>query len=186
MQSVNFGLCVCFVQTNDAILHFIVHLLYSPLPKESPYACKQSGRGGRGNADTVQTRMTYEVPYCTCGAPRQFECQLMPNLLGVLDVDKHARSNNKKSTSHLSIDELMSREHGGMNWGALAIYTCKQNCDDSREDYVIVQDSVDGNPEKIAGITEDSMVVDVDKCEEKYEDNEDDFDDVNADCSKDV
>lgn len=38
--------------------------------------------------------------------------------------------------------------NGGMDWGALAIYSCPASCDMSREEYVVVQKSVDGSPEK--------------------------------------
>lgn len=96
----------------------------------------------------------------------------MPNLLGVLDVDKHARKRDRKSTSNLTIDELMSREYGGMNWGALAVYTCIANCVEGREDYVIVQDSIDGTPEKRVGATDDAMVSDADKKQEKCFDDD--------------
>lgn len=96
----------------------------------------------------------------------------MPNLLGVLDVDKHARAKEHKPMSNLNINELMGREFGGMNWGALAIYTCKDDCDSSREDYVVVQDSIDGTPEKRSGATDDAMVVDADKQQDVEDEDE--------------
>jgi len=181
------GCCLASPEQKPHFLPFRLHTLHSPLPMDlNNKTNKQSGRTNHGSTSTAEengTSETFHVPNCPCGAQRQFECQLMPNLLGVLDVDKHARSKDNKSSFHLKIDELMSRECGGMNWGALAIYTCKNNCDENRDNFVIVQDSVDGNPEKRAGVRDDG-VEDVGKQEEeeKYEDefgddcNEDDFD----------
>lgn len=142
-------------------------LPFSPLPQErTTNNGKQSGRKAEKDDDSnTEIHSQFDVPNCPCGAPRQFQCQLVPNLLGVLDVDKHARSKQNQSSSSqlLSIEKLMSREHGGMNWGALAVYTCKDNCKDCREDFCIVQDSVDGNPEKKTGPTDDAMVADDDQ-----------------------
>ena len=111
----------------------------------------------------------------------------MPSLLHVLDVDKHARSKQSEPSTDASIDELMRREYenGGMNWGTIVLYTCKDCCK-SREDFLVVQDSVDGQPEKRAGPTADAMVTDAcDDNDEEYADDDtnndleddDDFDD---------
>lgn len=129
---------------------------------------KKSSRQNNGienDNESIESTLQFDVPKCSCGASRQFECQLLPNLLGVLDVDTHARAKQNKSSSHLTIGELMSRECGGMNWGALAVYSCKDNCDSCREDFCIVQDSVDGNPEKRSGPTDD-VVIDNNKEDE--------------------
>lgn len=97
----------------------------------------------------------------------------MPNLLGVLDVDKHHARQCSTFNSN-NIHQLMSRDHGGMNWGAIAIYTCRDsNCNACREDYVIVQDSTDGTPEMRRGEVNDAMVVEE---EDYFDEDEDDFD----------
>ncbi|XP_003969537.1 programmed cell death protein 2 isoform X1 [Takifugu rubripes] len=48
-----------------------------------------------------------DIPLCTCGAPRCFEFQVMPQLLNSLSVDSMG----------MSID-----------WGTLAVYTCSVSC----------------------------------------------------------
>jgi hypothetical protein len=95
----------------------------------------------------------------------------MPSLLHVLDVDKCFKN------SDAGIDELM--RSGGMNWGVIAIYTCKASCS-NRDDFVIVQDSVDGSPERRKGATDDSMVVAADDGE--MVDNDASDDDLDDDC----
>ena len=42
------------------------------------------------------------------------------------------------------LDEMMGG--GGMNWGNIAIYSCEVSCDEYREEFVVLQDSVDGMP----------------------------------------
>ncbi|XP_030628367.1 programmed cell death protein 2 [Chanos chanos] len=49
-----------------------------------------------------------EIPKCSCGAKRIFECQIMPQLL-----------------NHLKVDTL----DASIDWGTLAIYTCADSCD---------------------------------------------------------
>ncbi|KAI8486830.1 Programmed cell death protein 2 [Branchiostoma belcheri] len=51
---------------------------------------------------------TEDIPDCTCGAPRQFEFQVMPQLLNYLQVDSLKES---------------------IDWGTLAVYTCVNSCD---------------------------------------------------------
>jgi pre-rRNA-processing protein TSR4 len=48
---------------------------------------------------------------CGCGAERVFECQLMPNMLSVLEVDNYT----------------------GMEWGTILVYTCERDCTSSGE-----------------------------------------------------
>ncbi|XP_074641994.1 programmed cell death protein 2-like [Tubulanus polymorphus] len=48
-----------------------------------------------------------EIPSCECGAKRQFEFQVMPQLL-----------------CHLKLDKL----ENSIDWGTLAVYTCSENC----------------------------------------------------------
>ncbi|GAB6019542.1 Programmed cell death protein 2 [Chamberlinius hualienensis] len=49
-----------------------------------------------------------EIPKCKCGAQRQFEFQILPQLL-----------------NHLGLDDVGQ----SVDWGTLAIYTCSQNCE---------------------------------------------------------
>ena len=66
------------------------------------------------------------IPPCSCGAERQFEYQIMPSLLHVLEVDKHATQNQDNPSD---LDAIMSADYGGMNWGTIAVYTCpKTDC----------------------------------------------------------
>ncbi|XP_072534313.1 programmed cell death protein 2 isoform X2 [Salminus brasiliensis] len=53
-----------------------------------------------------------EVPKCLCGANRNFEFQIMPQLL-----------------NHLKVD----RPDASIDWGILAIYTCADSCDQSNK-----------------------------------------------------
>ncbi|XP_013080026.2 programmed cell death protein 2-like isoform X1 [Biomphalaria glabrata] len=48
-----------------------------------------------------------DIPNCSCGAPRIFEFQVMPQLLNYLAVD---------------------RLDASLDWGTLCIYTCKNSC----------------------------------------------------------
>ena len=75
------------------------------------------------------------IPNCACGSERVFEFQLLPCLLHVLDVD----ATNSNSDDGNDITDLTSV--GGMNWGSIAVYSCPQSCDESREEFLIVQES---------------------------------------------
>ncbi|XP_072907277.1 programmed cell death protein 2 [Hemitrygon akajei] len=49
-----------------------------------------------------------DIPNCSCGARREFEFQVMPQLLNQLKVDRLEES---------------------LDWGTLTVYTCAQSCD---------------------------------------------------------
>ena len=85
--------------------------------------------------DSSQVATFPQVPKCICGSNRYFEFQLMPSVLHVLKCDDHA---HKSCTSH--------ENYGGMNWGVLAVYSCSQSCSQSIEEFVVVQESADGEP----------------------------------------
>lgn len=51
-----------------------------------------------------------DIPACACGAPREFEFQIMPQLLFFLKVDSKAKD--------------------ALDWGTLVVYTCKESCGD--------------------------------------------------------
>lgn len=120
-----------------------------PLPRT------QSTQNRRGTHHLNQDGDFLKVPVCPCGLDRVFECQLMPSLLHVLKVDKQAMSQFQPQ----NLDQIMNFENGGQNWGTMAVYTCPMNCNVSSEEFVIVQASVDGTPEKRQHT---SMVVAVD------------------------
>jgi len=92
------------------------------------------------------------VPNCICGSSRKFEFQLMPSLLYVLDVDKYHNKtniNNSNTKDDQYLEKVLNKNEGGMNWGVIAIYSCSNSCNQSLEEYVIVQESVDVNPQKM-------------------------------------
>ncbi|KAL8561730.1 hypothetical protein ACOMHN_026013 [Nucella lapillus] len=49
-----------------------------------------------------------DIPPCSCGAPRQFEFQVMPQLL-----------------NHLKVDQ---KDKSSLDWGTLSVYTCAKSC----------------------------------------------------------
>ncbi|XP_078086553.1 programmed cell death protein 2 isoform X2 [Mustelus asterias] len=53
-----------------------------------------------------------DIPNCPCGAKREFEFQVMPQLL-----------------NHLKVDSLGE----SLDWGTLSLYTCQQSCDHGNE-----------------------------------------------------
>jgi pre-rRNA-processing protein TSR4 len=83
----------------------------------------------------------WNVSPCSCGAKRIFECQLLPSLLHVLQVDKHS------GASESGIGNLMST---GMNWGSVAVFTCPDSCDQNKE-VLVIQKSVDEQPDGYNG-----------------------------------
>ncbi|XP_072031618.1 programmed cell death protein 2-like [Amphiura filiformis] len=67
-------------------------------------------RGGQPLWVSNDNKPTAEdIPPCSCGSPRQFEFQIMPQLLIHLNVD--------------SVNE-------SIDWGTLLVYTCSNSCDE--------------------------------------------------------
>ena len=100
-----------------------------------------------------------DVPRCACGAGRVFEFQVLPSLLHVLDVDGHAAAVGARGKEDGDDDnDVMDLiNSGGMNWGSIAVYSCPLSCDDSREEFVIVQEAVGDAPtRKVAEKGDDS------------------------------
>ena len=83
---------------------------------------------------------------------RKFEFQLMPSLLHLLDVDKYYKDTSKNHKADL--EHILSKNEGGMNWGVIAVYSCSNSCNQRMEEYVVLQESIDSNPQKI--ITNDT------------------------------
>lgn len=97
------------------------------------------------------------IPPCTCGAQRVFEFQLLPSVLHVLDVDSSQPSTQPRSSA-VDTDEMVDLASiGGMNWGSIAVYSCPESCDKSREEFLIVQESADDAPLCKRGVTHYSV-----------------------------
>lgn len=76
---------------------------------------------------------------------RSFEFQLMPSLLHILQVDEY--SNFGKECDDVA--NLFQSKEGGMSWGVIAVYSCPESClSHTREEYVVVQDPMDGDAKK--------------------------------------
>lgn len=78
----------------------------------------------------------------------------MPSILHVLNVDKYATvvgNSGVDTTPKTSVEmnELFDKFSGGMNWGTIAVYSCSVSCKEYREEYVVVQESVDGDPKRV-------------------------------------
>jgi hypothetical protein len=118
------------------------------------------------------------IPPCACGAERVFETQLLPSLLHVLEVDKHAPTEAGGSTaSGLGA----AYEQGGMNWGNIAIYSCPNVCA-AEQEFVVVQDS-DERPSQPRGAYEDDAALIPDDA--TFGGNDDDDDDWGTDDEQD-
>ena len=73
----------------------------------------------------------------------------MPSALHTLDVDSCKVAKHGMDSSNNNIIEMaMDKEEGGMNWGAIAVYSCAVSCELSREEFVVVQESGDGVPKR--------------------------------------
>lgn len=108
---------------------------YSPLPLTNT-----GKRGGRSRDLNFPVNI---IPPCSCGSHRSFEFQVMPSILHILNVDR-LQSTKKGS----NIDLVMRNDSGGMNWGTIAVYSCAVSCENSVEEYVVIQESVDVNPKE--------------------------------------
>jgi len=100
------------------------------------------------------TKHTYDpssIASCpTCGGPRVFECQLMPNLINLLQRPP-AASAKKQSVQERQkeLDALLKGGADGMEWGTVLVFSCLGDCctDDAgapaeeawREEIVVVQ-----------------------------------------------
>jgi hypothetical protein len=74
----------------------------------------------------------------------------MPSILHTIGVDEFITRKEKSKGSNvgtIEIDEILSKNNGGMNWGTIAIYSCAVSCS-NREEFIIVQESADGDPKK--------------------------------------
>ena len=72
----------------------------------------------------------------------------MPSALHKLDVDRSKLGGGICKRSNIEV--ALGKEGGGMNWGAIAVYSCAMSCDLSRTEFVVVQESGDGVPKRKA------------------------------------
>ena len=82
----------------------------------------------------------FQVEPCSCGAPRVFDCQLLPSLLEKLEVDQYSQAKPLKGKAN--VGALLSE---GMNWGSVAVYVCSKACS-NQEEFLVIQESVDVAP----------------------------------------
>ena len=91
-------------------------LKFTRVIKRAPKQVVRYSRGGNP-LWVSENEMAKDVPNCEkCSEPRIFEFQLMPQLLNSLKLD-----NNLEEVS--------------IDWGVLAVYTCRDSCDVSGPAY---------------------------------------------------
>lgn len=91
----------------------------------------------------------WKWPICTaCGTKCDFEMQLLPSLLHILQVDQFSPAGSVAQEGGTGIGDLLSK---GMNWGSVAVYTCPNASCNSHEGSLVIQASVDENPEQAPG-----------------------------------
>jgi hypothetical protein len=83
----------------------------------------------------------WQVPNCSlCGMQCSFEMQLLPSLLHVIQVDQFSQQDAK-----MRIGDLL---RSGINWGSVAVFTCPNTSCGCSEGRLVVQASVDEDPEQ--------------------------------------
>lgn len=107
----------------------------------------------RRGEETLPPRIAEDtVPCCDkCGEPRQFEFQVMPQLLHYLELDKKARLKDAPEEAAETLQQLSSLEQKklyleaiqkAIDWGSLDVYTCTGSCANEEAyvpEYVFVQ-----------------------------------------------
>jgi len=116
-------------------------------------ATKKNSRGKKKKSNSqTTTSLLPEIPPCVCGARRAFEFQLMPSILHVLNVDEHVNKTYIPSSTLEDSNQVSTQNSRGanvnigMNWGAISVYSCVNSCDQSREEFLVLQASVDDIP----------------------------------------
>ncbi|KAJ3036720.1 hypothetical protein HDV00_002433 [Rhizophlyctis rosea] len=88
---------------------------------------------------TSHTLSTTGPPPCPyCSSPRQFEFQLMPNVLSILPTEDHVLPENTSSQGGeegkgdgkmMGLEGFLSRFAKGMDWGTVLVYSCRGDCE---------------------------------------------------------
>jgi hypothetical protein len=140
--------------SNPSVSHLLFrlrvrsHVILCNSPASPILESKKLSSRGRSRSGTL-----HPIPPGSRGEPREFLFQLLPSLLHVLQVDS--------AGSHGSLDVAFSQ--GGMNWGNIAVYASSAPTSEGRnEEYVVVQESVDGTPtlNQPIGSTEPVVIAD--------------------------
>ena len=85
-------------------------------------------------------KQLWQIPKCAkCGMSLSFEMQMLPSLLHVLKVDEFSHQDGS-----MRISDLL---RGGINWGSVAVFTCPEGSCDCKVGCLVVQASVDEDPE---------------------------------------
>lgn len=107
----------------------------------------------------------------------------MPQLLHVLNVEKHI-ADNGTTTNTTTLDSLLSGDGGAQNWGTVAVYSCPDSCEMNSEEFVIVQDAVDGgfstrrgDGVMVSEVQMDEETVTGEAAQDDDDDDDDGFDD---------
>ncbi|TEB21844.1 hypothetical protein FA13DRAFT_1766586 [Coprinellus micaceus] len=95
------------------------------------------------------------IPACpSCGSPRVFECQLMPNLINVLSssnagLEKNLTDEERRKVVERALKKGDQDARGSMEWGTCFVFSCEKDCclDENkkdarvswREEYVLMQ-----------------------------------------------
>ena len=130
-----------FVVVDEITLYVSIlsHTFFRPTIRKKEYKHKKNQKKKSKLSTPNVTSILPEISKCPCGAERTFEFQIVSSALHVLNVDQHA-----SNTQFLNDEkQFVMKDNGGMNWGVIAIYSCPISCDYSREEFVIIQASID-------------------------------------------
>lgn len=93
------------------------------------------------------------IPKCpSCGGPRVFECQLMPNLINVFSTssgNENLTDEQRRQAVEKALKKGDKDAHGSMEWGTCMVFSCENDCcldehkkeskEAWREEYVLIQ-----------------------------------------------
>jgi pre-rRNA-processing protein TSR4 len=95
----------------------------------------KNGRGALPISSAASSDHLEPSPCERCGAPRSFECQIMPQLLHFLRIENRTKIAPSAEAARLLQQDLPSEEQVFQNalnedidWGTVDIYTCTESC----------------------------------------------------------
>ncbi|ORZ34929.1 programmed cell death protein 2 [Catenaria anguillulae PL171] len=101
--------------------HQVLHLPTDEAQADAAKVAKAQG-AAKGKLPVKQ-----RLPSCPrCGGQRVYECQLMPTLLSVLPVEKHAPEPTPAELEAMGKNPAMWIR--GMEFGTVIVFTCGENC----------------------------------------------------------